>query len=191
MIYFHNDEILFSVLSFFVLGILSGGIYTSLVCFFLFIKVCVSTPKRLYLKYKNKINTRIKIEQNFEKTKIGIQLSDFTFVYFWGILFILFSYLFLDGLFRIYTLAVFGIGYFVSKKTLGQFFSKAILFLLNFTLRTIDFVFNFILYPFFIAADILKRLISPIIVLIQKKYRREKYKLLLNKKLKEIENLNF
>ena len=191
MIYFAGDDVFLSVISFFLLGIISGGVRSSFFGFFVFLKECISIPKFCYAKYKNKKIKRIKIGQNIKSFKISLHLLDFCFFAFFGIFFILFSYLFLDGVFRIYSLIIFTAGFFMGENSLGKIFSKALFFVLNLTVVTLDFFVYFLLYPIFIAADIIKRLFLPIILLVKQKYKKYSYKCLLKKKVKEIENLNF
>ena len=187
MIYFSTRELFLCVTSFFLLGIFAGGIHGSLNLFFAFIKECVTSPKKCYIKYKLKKNTHLKVGQNKNGFEISTCFSDLIFVSFFGVLFILFSYFFLDGIFRIYSLVFCFLGYVTAQETLGELFSKFLSFTFDLLIKTVDFFFYLLLYPHFLIIDIIKRLFLPIIRFTYSKYQKTKYAYLLNKKLKEIE----
>ena len=126
MIYFSAAEILLAMLSFFGLGFLFGGVYNCERYLFYFFKNFILSPKTAYISYKNKNNTKEKPKQSKRNQNITVQLFDFVFILFFGVCYILFSYLYLDGSFRFFSLIFLALGYLLSMKVFSAFFSLAV-----------------------------------------------------------------
>lgn len=188
MKYFESGEIIFSIISFLLLGIFCGGLYHSFNLVFVFIKELISSPKRAYIKYRNKIKTKKILEQNVYKNSILLQITDFAFILFAGILYIIFLYIFLDGTFRFYSLLFLGAGYLFSLNSLDKFFS---LFLRK-SFKLILVIFDFLLYiflcPLFYLSGIIKRISMPIITFIVLKYEKKRTNSLFKHKKREVQN---
>ena len=187
MIYFTPINILTATLSFFILGCFFGGLYNSFDYVFIFLKRMMLLPKISYLKYKKCSIPQYKSEQN--KIGVFVQIADFSFVFLLGTSYILFTYLFLDGCFRIFSLFFLFLGYMLSLRMFSSLFSITIRRIILLLLSILERVFFFILFPFFFLLDKIKITVMPIIYLISNKYETKRFKTLLKRKKTNIEKI--
>ena len=189
MIYFTSYQILISMLSFFLLGALFGGVYGCERYLFYFLKKLVLSPKSAYIKYTKQDNTAKNTKQN-NKT-LAFQISDFVFVFILGLCYIIFSYLFLDGSFRFFSLVFLCIGYAISLNLIGAFLSRCLYKFLNIILLTYERFIYLILFPTFLFSSLIKKVTAPIIMVIYEKYQTIKFKRLEKIKRRQIEKILF
>ena len=114
MIYFSLKEIYVAVISFFLLGVVSSFVYFLLV--FLKAEYKVNTEKIKLLAHACPRDYKSILKKNVNtKREPMSDVTEFLFTIFIGIVFIIFTYVFLDGLFRFAFLLIFCIGFFISK----------------------------------------------------------------------------
>lgn len=186
MIYFTPYETIIALTAFFILGCFFGGVYNLCGCFCHLIKTLIFLPITAYLKYKKTYKSAYNIRQN-SVSLIAFQCVDFLFVLFIGISYILLTYIFLDGAIRIFSLIFFIIGYILALKVISPFFSKAINKAVVLIQNSLEQTAYVILFPIFRIFCVIKKLISPIILILSEKYRSKKIKLLIKRKNKYIE----
>jgi len=177
MIYSSIYEILIAAISFFALGIIFGGLYNSFSYFYLFIKGMLFLPRNAYLKYAKKREKDYKTKQ-----KSHNHFIDFVFVFLFGIFYILFSYVFLDGSLRLFSLFFTAAGYMISFKILSLFFTLAVSKVISGILKISEQLVFIFLLPLFKTLTIIKKLILPIINTLQLKFELKKYNALKRKK---------
>jgi len=187
MIYFTSYDILRATSAFFFLGCVFGILYGSFIYIFDFTKKLILLPKIAHMKYKKMRVLTKKTEQN--SNGVSRQLIDFLFVFIFGLIFILFLYLFLDGEIRIFSFIFAFLGYAISYKILGVFFSTIINRFLSFLFKQIEFLFFILLYPIFSVLSLIKKLISPIIFLIIKKLKFFRFERLKRIKILQIKKI--
>ena len=187
MIYFTSYDIFHATIAFFSLGCIFGILYNSFIYIFNFVKKLFALPKITYLKYKKTYIFTEKYEQN--DSAVLKQFIDFFVLFLFGVFFILFLYLFLDGEIRIFSFLFALFGYAVSYKIFGAFFSHVINKCLVFILKQTELLVFIILYPVFSIYAIIKKLISPIILLIIKKWKSCRFKRLKYIKLSQIKKI--
>ena len=177
MIYSSIYEILIATISFFILGILFGGLYNSFSYFCLFLKGMILLPKNAYLKYAKKLKTNYNSEQNCKN-----DLMDFLFILLFGISYILFSYVFLDGSLRLFSVFFTIAGYVISFKILSSFFTLTVRKFILGVLKISESLFFIFLLPLFKTLTIIKKLILPIINIIKVRLELKRYSSLKRRK---------
>ena len=188
MKYFNSTEILFSIIAFLAVGIFFGGLYHSFKLLFVFIKDVLFSYKRAHIRYNKKAKTVKILEQNSHNNSFLMQITDFIFVIFSGVTYILFLYIFLDGTFRFFSLMFFAVGYIFSLKTLDKFFSFALRKTLKAILLVFDFLTFVLLAPIFYLFGIIKRILIPIINFIALRYKNKRIKSLIKNKKRQARN---
>ena len=191
MIYFTAKDIFLAIFVFFILGVIFGGAYSSLNLIFNYVKFSIFTVLRARKKYKRIESNDLKPSANSKSRSsvIFLQISDFLYFLFLSITYIFSLYVFLDGVFRGFSLILLLFGYLFSKKTLGRLFEKCIRILLEIIIKTIDFLFFFLLSPIFFTYDIIYKLTKPIILSIKERYDKALLKRKIQRKRKKIEKL--
>ena len=191
MIYFTAKDIFLAIFVFFILGVIFGGAYSSLNLIFNYVKFSFFTVLRARKKYKRIESNDLKPSANSKSRSsvIFLQISDFLYFLFLSITYIFSLYVFLDGVFRGFSLILLLFGYLFSKKTLGRLFEKCIRILLEIIIKTIDFLFFFLLSPIFFTYDIIYKLTKPIILSIKERYDKALLKRKIQRKRKKIEKL--
>ncbi len=137
MIPFTFNEILYAIFLFSIIGILMGGGYTVLKKFLssfpyvteIFCKAIASnkviSPKR---------ETKINLDENRKQKKAHNQTFDFLFFTFSGIIYIIMSYICLDGGIRLYTALIYS-AFFVASSLMFEkisiYFIKPALFIVK------------------------------------------------------------
>lgn len=127
MRYFELHEIILGVIAILLLGIISGAFWKSLYSAVLNIPNFI---KCLPVAYRNADFKRIKIIKNDvkyvaeTKSKVLIFALDFLFTMIFFINFIVFTYVFLDGLFRMYAFFLLCISFWISQKLVGIFLNN-------------------------------------------------------------------
>ena len=108
MIYFNLSEILFSLFANALLGIVFGILFSVSLPLFVFLKksVLIFLQAKYFCKRIDKkvIKSRCNFAAEKGNNAITKNICDFLFFFLFGIFFILFTYVFLDGVFRVYCL---------------------------------------------------------------------------------------
>ena len=186
MIYFSFWEIRIAILSFFALGCFFAVFYQSLICIYNFLKLALAIPIYSFLKYNNIEYIDFNLEQK-HRNKLLSHLLDFVFIILFGIVSLLFYYVFLDGTIRLFPFIFTLIGYSISLKLSSIFFSKIINKVLHSFLKTLLHIEFIILFPIFFVLTIIKKLLTPIIILLINKYHNFKLIFFIKRKTKKIE----
>lgn len=128
MIYFETSEIIFSIYTSAILGLVFGFIYSSSLETLGYVKKFIYLP---FQSAKNAVNFSIKrifiisFEKNNSKIgKVSKNLYEFLIFTIFGCITILLSYVALDGVFRLYVLVIIGLFFILSKRTLGNLSEK-------------------------------------------------------------------
>lgn len=158
MKYFTFGEILLAAFGFLLSGIVLGTLRQSVQCVLsfvklLFLKCCRSVNSALHFCFKNSFLSRKK-----KKTKATKKLMIYPFRQLWylaftlafGIVYLLCSYLLADGAFRVYYILVMLLGFRLSDRYIGRYFSIVLKRILK------------------ILTCVAKRLISPIFFFIKR-----------------------
>ena len=180
MIYFSLFETLNSLFVNAVFGILFGFLFSLSVPLCMFLKrsaLVFLEVKYFYKKIDRKIiKSRCNFSAERENGVIIKNVCDFLFFFLFGVFFIIITYVFLDGVFRVYCLFIsVYFGYF-SKKISDRhllfiftaFLSKAYEIFLT--------VFAYVLFPFSVACIFICNKAKPIIVKAVKKLKTAKIK---------------
>ena len=187
MIYFNVIEMGLGLVFLCALGCILGGMYTCAKSIIIFLLKVVFLPIDTFQKEIIITNKDYKSEQKKESGIIK-NLFDFLFLLVCAILFIVVSYIFLDGAVRILCLLFFIVGFIISFKFLSGLITR-------FVIKTTDFIYRCLtrlcfiaLYPLFFIIRLIKKLLKPIIKLTAKALIKKKNKRIIVKKLKGIEN---
>ena len=183
MIYFSEWEIFSACAAFFTLGLFFGGVYASFNRVLEFILFLITLFKKIIKKYMN-LSKIQKANENTFKNRI---LSDFIFVFTLGIIFILLQYIFLDAMFRIFSLAVFLFGFIAGYKTLGKLFMFILKGILSKTEILIFYIMYYFLYPFYFFLKLFHRIFSPIFNKVNYRIGEMHYKAVTGRKKKKID----
>ncbi len=147
MIYFKTSEIIFSIYSSAILGVIFGILYSSSLETLGYLKKFISLPFQC-LKNARKFSVKrifiISFEKNNTKiSKISKNIYEFLIFTLFGCFTIILSYIALDGVFRLYVLVIIGFFFMISKSTIGNFSRKT----LSLIYSCIYFTLSFILTP--------------------------------------------
>ena len=186
MIYFSIKEIVSAIVSFFILGCFFGGVYNSSLILLNFFKKVLVLPIYSYKKYNRTLKSHI-ITRQKRKSKSFINIFDLLFILIISIFFILFSYVFLDGSIRLFSLFFFILGYILSLNFLSGYITTVLTKATDFLFSLILLLCFIVLYPAFSIINIIKKLIEPIISLVRNRLKIIKNKRIILKKSKLIE----
>lgn len=186
MFYFTVWETLSLTLILLLFGTLFGAAYSSFKIILAFPVRVVFLPLYSFKKYFNIQNTKQKQEQNLVY-KILNHILDFVFMILLTVSLMVISYIFSDGAVRAYSILFFAIGYIFSFKFLSRpfsFFSIKSTGLIYAVLANLTFL---ILYPMFFGAELIKKIIMPIINRVKLSIRKQKNNKIIKSKLKKAE----
>ncbi len=184
MKFFEFSEVILAIVSSFIFGVLYGGIYSSFNVVTEGIIKILKIPQVVFLSSNIKALQDNKYQTN--KSVIIINVCDFLFFLFFGLGYILLTYIMLDGIFRFYMFVFCILGFWISQKTLGTIFERILAFVFNFFYRflvNISYVLIFPLKLFF------RLLIIPMFNYVVLFKRKRTSKVLLSKKMHKIKFL--
>ena len=188
MKYFELVDVLRAVIVSFFYGAVFGGVYSSYnaitdgVCRFFLLPLSVlsaSGISEMQREDEKKGKRRFKARQN---------ASDFVFFLILGFSYILMTYILLDGIFRVYVLLLFLIGFFLSRKTLGALFEKVFKFLFDIAYKLSFVAFYVLVFP---LKQFFKKVIMPFCVILLNIKQKSKSKKMLIKKIRRIKKSKF
>lgn len=186
MIYFSIKEIITSIISFFILGCFCGGAYKSSYILLDFSKKLLALPVYSYRKHNKNLKLDIIIRQR-ARSELFTNIFDFLFTVLISISFILFSYVFLDGSVRAFSLLFFAFGYILSLNFLSGYITVILIKSTNCLFLFFLFIYCILLYPLFFLIGIIKKIIEPIINSMVNKLEIINTKRIIQKKSKQIE----
>ena len=160
MKYFSANQILLSLIFSMLFGIAAGGLYKSASCTVsgvrcIFKSVISACKSSSFSDFNDK-----KQGQKHKIVYINQNIFDFFFFTTFGILYIILCYITLDGVFRIYTLIFSAASFFISKNTLGTFFTRVINFIFGILTRVVFIFFCIVTLPLKVLIKIIVRLMS-------------------------------
>ena len=160
MKYFSANQILLSLIFSMLFGIAAGGLYKSASCTVsgvrcIFKSVISACKSSSFSDFNDK-----KQGQKHKIVYINQNIFDFFFFTTFGILYIVLCYITLDGVFRIYTLIFSAASFFISKNTLGAFFTRFINFIFGILTRVVFIFFCIVTLPLKVLIKIIVRLMS-------------------------------
>lgn len=187
MKFFEFKEILLAVFCSAAFGGIFGGIYPS---FNLVLEGIISIfrlPVSLFQKsLKTIVSSFKKSNGHLQKSKYRRDIFDFIYFLILGFGYALLTYLLLDGIFRLYMLVFFAVGFVFSKKTLGAFFER----ILTLVIKLVYIISTFVLFAFvFPIKHISGLFVLPIFKALYRLFSKYRSKALLSKKIRRIKKL--
>ncbi len=156
---FELTQVFFSVFASALFGIILGGLRGAISDLLFYLKRILFVPIELLSGHQAP-----KKNHNISRG-LAAHLGDFLFFTITGVLYILLCYITLDGVPRLYMLAIALASYFLSNKTLGKFFNK----LLSFVSGAVYRIEFWVLFPIFKPLGIaLKWALRPVGFLLKK-----------------------
>ena len=192
MIYFTGFEILKSVIAAVVLGLIFGCFFAATENTLMSLKLLLKLPLDSYALSKDFSLCKEKLNATRHLpnlSKITRNIFEFCFFLAFGITFIIALYLFLDGIPRLYFVAICVFCFFIGKRMLGKLFCRlydSLFTLLYFSLLLTLSVF---LIPLTYLYSFTKKLIKTITSPIVRHYEKLHSNHLINKKIKEISKI--
>lgn len=185
MIYFAYTDIITAIFAFSSFGMLSGGIHKS---FLIILTGFADTLKILPRAFRRDAFRTFKnhtLKTYNKKTPVAKNISDFFFFGTVSLIYVFVTYIFLDGVFRLYTFIFFILGFWISSKTLNVFFETLLLLLFKSVYKITFFMIYVLLFPLIKLLHLTISFITPILHTAKEKHLMHKsQKILLHKKRK-------
>lgn len=152
MIYFTLNEILLSLFAATLAGVLLGTMRRgSIRAFGAAINVFRKLPQIYRSKYVFSKSQKSGIKISAENCRGGFTKHAFDFLYtlISSVVFILIGYIYVDGIFRLYTLLALSLSFFASDMTLGKSIDNFMALPIKYAELFVLFSLKLVLYPFF------------------------------------------
>ena len=186
MIFFSYSEIISAIVASATLGILSGGIYKSfLIILFVAIDIIKILP-RVFRHAPLAALNNFNLKGEIGSKKLTKNISDFFFFALIGLIYILLSYIYLDGVFRLYMLFFFLVGFLTAHKTLSVIFEYILIRALGLIYKVLFFMLYVLLFPLNMIIHALIRILAPIMLKLSKMHSMRKSQKILSLKMKQI-----
>ena len=187
MRFFTLLELISAIAVYAAFGAFSGVIYLSIDLLHAGVKLILFLPIDIWKKERKRIINEDISRQSGKINAISANVYDFLYTLIFGIFYIAVTYLFFDGIFRIYFAVLFFLCFLLSKKTFGRFLGKILIFLMGIVYNLLYFA----LYPLSIPVRISVRLgtvfLRPIKRLVSNTYFRVRAQWIKKRKLHRAE----
>ena len=184
MIYHSLVEFSLAILYFLLYGIIAAGIYISQNVLIYWIIRFFKMPLISFKNFPNLFNKNYKFLQLLRRHIIDFFL--FTLV---GIGYIILQYIALDGAFRIFFLLIFLLGFYISKKSIGELIKIALSFLFKILYEIVFRIYKTLLFPIRFMVKALQKLLFPIIKAFKRRIKIHKTRAISKKNSKILDKI--
>lgn len=190
MMYFTFREMLVALLSYLAFGFFAGWVYECLRCLFadigLLFAVVPAAWKSALLRDKGEREAVFRKATDKELPPVKREICGFVFTLFFGVTFLLLTYLALDGVFRLYMLAAALFSFAVFEKLLGIPSRKLALAGFSRVLRVLFVLLHLVFFPMRVVLRFFGRyLLSPICEKVRDLVLRIRNGILVKRKISE------
>ncbi len=193
MKFFTLQEIIYSVLSSFTLGLFYGCIYSASEVISSSVHKLIFSVPNVYLKAdgftKAKVKEIISDKPETKLTRFSENLTDAVIFTVFGIGALLLIYITLDGVFRIYVVVALVTAFILARKTLGKLFCALFERIFQILYTGIVCVEYLLLYPVRLFVNFIKETLGRIMRPIERKIIKKRSLLLSQKKILEIKKI--
>ena len=193
MKFFTFQEVIISIISALILGIIFGCIYSASGILFYSLRKLISSVSAVYRNidaFSKETVKKILSHKSFSKlSRLGENLCDAAVFLFFGISSLVLVYLTLDGVFRAYVFAVLIFAFVISVKTLGKSFCVLFDYIFRYLFKLVIYIEYLFLYPVNFIIKSLKTIIIKICAPIGKRIDEIKFRNTTNRKIMEIKKI--